>query len=499
MVFSSPIFLFLFLPAFLIPYFLIPHRARLMWILVGSWVFYASWRLDFLFLLILVSAVNWAAGLLIHARQFPPDRHEDVDGESGKSPGRFHSPLHRFKDSGARTILVLTIVFDLAVLALFKYAGFGLQAASELLGLFGLHLDPALEIILPVGISFYIFQALSYVVDVYRGDATLARSFIKLSAYLALFPQLTAGPIIRYKDLDRQLEEPHVSRDRAIRGLRRFIIGLAKKVIIADSLGGLIDAAYGLASPAWADAWLGMLAFSIQLYLDFSAYSDMALGLGLILGFRFRENFDRPYHSRSITEFWRRWHISLSNWLRDYLYIPLGGNRRGKSRTAINLMTVMVLGGLWHGAAWNFLVWGFWHGLFLLLERYFPQKSDRPGLPSLIQRLGTLIIVGTGWIFFRSPDLAAAFQHLLALLGLSGNVLSAEFAWQIRPDALFFLVLGLVYVVFERPVRGLSRTLKPGKLPIMHALGNTGLGLMFLLSVSKLVADSYSPFLYFRF
>jgi alginate O-acetyltransferase complex protein AlgI len=277
--------------------------------------------------------------------------------------------------------------------------------------------------ILPVGISFYIFQAMSYSIDVFRRDAPPAESFVELSAYIALFPQLIAGPIVRYKDLSDQLLEPHVIPGRLARGIRRFLFGFAKKVLLADSLAGLVDGAFAFGAPTVMDSWIGLSAYALQLYLDFAAYSDMAIGLGLMLGFRFRENFRQPYHSISITEFWQRWHISLSTWLRDYLYIPLGGNRVSAGRTRVNLLLVMLLGGLWHGAAWTFVLWGLWHGSILLLERLDQQKWG-------IQRWITSYPAGK--LFFSLSHMYFGIDRLGTVPGLGFYVGDAYYRRHVR-------------------------------------------------------------------
>lgn len=323
MVFSTSIFLFLFLPLFLAGYYLVPSRGRSAWILFGSWVFYGWWRLDFLGLLILTSLWNYWLG-----RQACASRHGD---ESGRRR--------------ARIALALGIVLNLGSLAYFKYWNFAVDSVNAVLAAAGSGQLQTWSVILPIGISFYIFQATSYLVDVYRGDAPAAGSFVDLAAYIALFPQLIAGPILRYKDLAGQFAARSHSFQLFSRGAYRFMAGFAKKVLIADTVARIADQAFALEAPGVIGSWLGTLAYTVQLYFDFSGYSDMAIGLGLMMGFRFIENFNYPYISRSISEFWRRWHISLSTWLRDYLYIPLGGNRRGSRKTYRNITLVMLLGG----------------------------------------------------------------------------------------------------------------------------------------------------------
>jgi alginate O-acetyltransferase complex protein AlgI len=474
MVFSSPLFLFLFLPAFLIGYYPLPRRMRIPWILLGSWLFYGLWRLDFLLLLVGVSAFNYLGGRLLERDSGPATR---------------------------RHIIIFTVAVNLAILGYFKYANFGIESFNSLAGVLGLGSLRHTAVILPVGISFYIFQAMSYSIDVYRRDAPAAISFTELSAYIALFPQLIAGPIVRYKDLSDQLLEPHVSPGRLARGIRRFLFGFAKKVLIADSLAAMADSAFALASPSFADSWIGLTAYALQLYLDFAAYSDMAIGLGLMLGFRFRENFRQPYHSFSITEFWQRWHISLSTWLRDYLYIPLGGNRKSPLRTRLNLLIVMLLGGLWHGANWTFVIWGGLHGLLLLTER-IDFHGGGPGSRMLnnpigrqIYRLRTLTLVFIGWAVFRSADISGALTIVGGMFALNGWNLSASYAWQIGPADLALLTSALVFVAAEPALpRGLRWPGARGR--IVSGLVSA---VLFIVAIVKLLADSYSPFLYFQF
>lgn len=452
----------------------------MLWICLGSWVFYGLWRIDFLLLLIGVSAGNYLAS-------------------------RFLDPSSKVRNKSF--LLAVTVICNLMVLAYFKYANFAMENASAVLQSFGFASISWVRIILPVGISFYVFQAMSYSIDVYRGDAPRAKNFLFLSAYISLFPQLIAGPIVRYKDVAHQLIEPHISIGRTARGAKRFMLGFAKKVLLADGLSSLADASFALAHPAFGDAWLGALAFSLQLYLDFAAYSDMAIGLGLMMGLRFRENFLQPYASRGIGEFWRRWHISLSSWLRDYLYIPLGGNRKGSGRTKLNLVVVMLLGGLWHGANWTFIAWGLWHGLWLVVDRYAPRK-----LPGFAGRLATLTIILVGWVVFRADSIGYAFRFLGAMAGSGGWGLSSAFAWSLRLDALAPFVLSLVFVAVEIMLTDRSAAKDSGNVrstkqltmvmigPRLEAVLYWVLSLgLFILAIAKMLAGSYSPFLYFQF
>jgi len=472
MVFTSSVFLFLFLPLFLGVYYLLPGRARLAWILAASWVFYGWWRLDFLALIAGVTIWTYLGGRWI---------------------GRFRGGRR------ARAALALGIAANLAVLGYFKYFNFGIDSLNALLGFLGAGTLTAWRVVLPVGISFYLFHSISYLVDVHRGDAPVAGDFLELAVYMALFPQLVAGPIIRYKDLCGQLKvRPHTWAGFS-EGSARFMIGFCKKVLIADLVAPLANAAFGLAAPTAADAWLGALAYTAQIYFDFSGYSDMAIGLGLLMGFRFPENFRAPYLASSITEFWKRWHISLSTWLRDYLYIPLGGNRKGTRRTLVNLLLVMVLGGLWHGAAWTFILWGAWHGLFLAIER---RRRPQPAGLRTAAVAATMLVVIAGWVMFRSGTLAEALRMYGGMIGLHGFGVSGALRWQLGGLELAALGLALV-AVYAGPAlaRGWGAA-APAPAPVrwdLAATGRVAVIPLFLLALLRTAAVSFSPFLYFQF
>lgn len=466
MVFSTTIFLFAFLPAFLVIYYLIPERFRYLWILAGSWVFYAWWRVDFL--LLLVATTVWSYAL-----------------------GRAIAKHRKTKPQRAKATLVLALVLNLGVLSYFKYANFGVDSLNVLLSALGIPILRVSEVILPIGISFYVFQAVSYVVDVYRGDATAGRQYAQVAAYISLFPQLIAGPILRYKNLEGQLRDREHSYAKFSHGAVRFMTGFCKKVLIADTAAVVVDQVFSLQSPGMAAAWIGALGYTVQLYYDFTGYSDMAIGLGLMMGFRFIENFNRPYLSRSITEFWRRWHISLSSWLRDYLYIPLGGNRKGRRRTYVNVMLVMLLGGLWHGAAWTFVAWGAWHGLFLMLERARRDKGPD-------STLYTMAVVVVGWVVFRARAFSRAVEVYSGMVGLNGLGLGDQLAWQISWLSVTVIALGIALIYVEPKISDIVRSPaeRSRALPAAYVFGVAPL---FFLSIVKLSAESYSPFIYFRF
>lgn len=487
MVFSTPVFLFLFLPLFFIVYYALPARFKLIWILAASWAFYGFWRLDFLLLMIAVSFFNYYAAFFIHRAR-----------ETGRG------------ERTAKLLAIASVVVDLSVLGYFKYFNFGLESLNALLAIFNAGPLTGWSVLLPVGISFYVFQAMSYVIDVYRKDAPAAETPVAMFAYLALFPQLIAGPILRYKDLALQLPRPRIDAAMIAFGLRRFCLGFCRKVLVADTVALIANASFGVQNPSGADSWLGVLAYAIQLYFDFSAYSDMAIGLGAMMGFSFMENFDTPYRSLTLTDFWRRWHISLSTWLRDYLYVPLGGNRRGAFRTYVNLFLVMALGGLWHGASWNFALWGCWHGGILALERRFgrdrfPPQRRRPSaavgfFTSALRFARTQAIVLIGWVLFRSADLGSAFGMLTAMGGRNGWAFSADVSWQYGGFEYFALVAGLIITAIEPRIAAYRYpSLESGGKPVLAFARAAGLAALFAFAIVKLAASGYSPFLYFQF
>ncbi len=471
MVFSSNIFLFLFLPIFLGAYYATPNKHRSLPILIGSYVFYAWWRIDFLLLFAAVTIWNYLFGKLI-AR--------GVEKEAGKLP------------------MAIGVAGNLLTLATFKYYNFGIDTMQTLLGSSGENTVDALTFILPIGISFYIFQSISFLVDLYRKDAPQPRSFFEFAAFISLFPQLIAGPVLRYKDLAPQFASRTHSFDLFSAGAYRFMLGFVKKILIADTVAPLVESVFALENPTMGDAWLGAFAYAIQLYFDFSAYSDMAIGLGMMMGFKFMENFNAPYISRSITEFWRRWHISLSTWLKDYLYIPLGGNRKGTRRTYINIMITMVLGGLWHGANWTFVVWGTFHGAVLSTERYLGAAKDNTpfAVRHIPLMLLTFLLVVIGWVVFRADTIGDAFTLYGAMLGLNGLAVSPALAWQIQGMSVTALIIGYI-IVFIAPVWEVVRgvKLRDSTSFAMHL----GTIVLFILAVTRLSAQSYSPFLYFQF
>ncbi|WP_339459587.1 MBOAT family O-acyltransferase [Pseudomonas sp. EA_105y_Pfl2_R69] len=489
MVFSSNVFLFLFLPIFLGLYYLSSNRYRNLLILIGSYAFYAWWRVDFLLLFVAVTLWNYGFGLRIHAA-----------GVRSKAAQRW---------------VIWGVAGNLATLGYFKYANFGMANLNKVMEAAGLEPFLLTQVILPIGISFYIFQSLSYLIDVYRGDTKPTENLINFAAFIALFPQLIAGPVLRYKDLADQFTERSHSLDKFSEGATRFMQGFVKKVFIADSLAPLVDHMFALQDPSTGDAWLGMLAYTAQLYFDFSGYSDMAIGLGLMMGFRFMENFNQPYISQSITEFWRRWHISLSTWLRDYLYVPLGGNRGGTFNTYRNLFLTMLLGGLWHGANWTFLLWGAWHGTWLAIERALGVNAAPNAINPLKWAL-TFFLVMLGWVIFRAENLDVAWRMYAALFAFNGWQLSELGRANVGDLQIATLLLAYALMAFfglrqfqrQRQADAPTGLLMPDgtllqqagwSLAVPRYLVRGALLLLFCASLLKLSAQSYSPFLYFQF
>lgn len=461
MVFSSYLFLFAFLPLFLLSYYALPTRTRSLAILGFSYIFYAWWRPEFLVLLVCVTSISYVLALTIAASQ---------------------SERHRYR------LLVAGVGINLLILAYFKYTNFGVESLNVLLLGAGLNPVELTRVILPIGLSFYIFHAISYLVDTYRRDAPPARNFFDFAAFIALFPHLVAGPVLRYHLLADQFRSRVHSFKRFAQGCMIFMIGFSKKVLIADPMSPMVDAVFSAPSPTLSDAWIGALAYTVQLFFDFSGYTDMAIGLALMIGFVFPENFKDPYLAQSITEFWKRWHMSLSNWLREYLYIGMGGSRRGATRMYVNLFLTMLLGGLWHGANWTFVLWGAWHGACLVLERYWKQRFGAPLFSGSLAVAKTMLLVIVGWVLFRSSDVASAGRMYRGMLGLNGFAFSGPVEWQITSDRVLVLVMGIV-LIYAMPWlrRQDSALLRLLALPI------------FLWAVATLSAQSFTPFLYFQF
>ena len=481
MLFTEPTFLFLFLPILLALYFATfsrVHGAYGNWLLlIASVIFYAKGGGAFTWLMLGSITFNYWMAIAV---------------DRGRDSGR------------AKPILAAAITVNLIVLGVFKYANFFADNVSTLFLALGLHPVVVPRVLLPIGISFFTFHAISYVVDVYRRDATAQKSPVHAALYLLLFPQLIAGPIIRYRDLADQLAERVVSLDDFAYGVRRFIIGLAKKVLIANVVAGPADAIFALPFDqlSTGHAWLGIVCYTLQIYFDFSGYSDMAIGLGRMFGFTFPENFRWPYIADSVQDFWRRWHISLSTWFRDYLYVPLGGNRVSPARTYVNLVTVFFLCGLWHGASWNFVIWGLFHGTFLVIERLVSRRrlhKDPAYIPvvrSVLLHVYTLIVVMIGWVFFRAETLPGAIAYLKALAGLS-VAMPTPFTvqWYLTPE--LWLALGAGAIGSMPWIPAIARDREPSWT--IGLASTAALVALLAACVMQMAARTYNPFIYFRF
>ncbi len=480
MLFSSAIFLFLYLPLFLLLYYLTPRKWQNALLFFASLVFYA-WGEGPVVLVLLTSAlINFIAGRLVEKGQ---------------------------RKAG----LWLSLVGSLSLLFYYKYTNFLFDSARGFAQAFMFPVSDNLtlaQIALPIGISFYTFQGISYTLDIYWGRIRANRSFLDFGTYVAMFPHQIAGPIVRYADIAPELNNRRVTLEKFGVGAERFIIGLAKKILLANTFAQVADTIFNAPPDAYpaATAWLGIIAYSFQIYFDFSGYSDMAIGLGKMVGFDFKENFNYPYIARSIQDFWRRWHISLSSWFRDYVYIPLGGNRGSNLRTYRNLLIVFFVTGLWHGASWNFIIWGLYHGLFLLIERAgLAKRLER--LPAIVGHVYTLLIVLIGWVFFRAADLSSAVTYLQKMAGLvpASGMVAYPLSYFMNVELIGTLLLGFilatpVYHRFQTVWRRLLTRVSSGFVQLaMETLYTVGLVGLFILAVAYLAADTYNPFIYFRF
>ncbi len=465
MVFSSITFLFAFFPAVLLIYFCCPLKGK-NWVLAASGLLFYAWGEPvYIVLMVFSTLVDYTAGRIIH----------------------------RFADRPAvrRTALVASIVINLSLLGVFKYSSF---LIGNLNSAFGWSLrNPDLP--LPIGISFYTFQSMSYTIDLYRGDTRVQKNYVYYLAYVSMFPQLVAGPIVRYEDVARELENRTVTLNKIGEGAFQFAMGLGKKVLLANNIGLLwtqVKAASGDSLPA-VTAWLGILAFTFQIYFDFSGYSDMACGMGRMLGFTFPRNFNFPYMAKSITDFWRRWHITLSSWFKSYVYIPLGGNRRGTVRTVCNLLIVWLLTGLWHGASWNFVLWGLYFGVLLIFEKFFLARFLER-LPGWVRRVYTFLLVVLGWVFFEMETPAAIGQFLQSLLGAGGIADSHS--------GYLLLTFGLLMLVCAAAANNWLPSLlakAEDRWPAVRCLRPVWMAALLVASTAFLVNSTYNPFLYFRF
>lgn len=476
MVFSNAVFLFIFLPVVIAGYYILRGRARNYWLLLVSIFFYAWNKPSFTIILLGSIVLNYFGALLVE----------------------------RARQTGKKKLwLVLTVVCNLLILFYFKYFNFTIRTLKKI---FDIHTQFA-NVLLPIGISFFTFQGLSYVVDVYRGDVPAQKNVFKLGMYISMFPQLVAGPIVRYKDIATEIDNRKVTTEDFAYGIQRFILGLFKKIIIADNMAIIANAMFDC-NPKLNSvslAWLGIIAYSLQIFFDFAGYSDMAIGLGRMFGFHFLENFNYPYISKSITEFWRRWHISLSSFFRDYVYIPLGGNRK---HVYLNVAIVFLLTGIWHGAAFTYIAWGIWHGIFNLTEKFIKSHSKskevtgrnfKRVIVSVFQHVYTMLVVMLGWVMFRSSGIKHAFNYIKSLFGLNNPEISVYNVWlYLNKWSFLILILGLImctpllrklYGLLKRKVN--EKILTPVKYILLLAL--------LLLCVLQVASNSYSAFIYFQF
>jgi len=466
MLFDSPVFV-VFLSLVVLLYWRLSWRAQNVFLLAASYFFYGWW--DWRFLLLMAASTC-------------------IDYVVAKKLATLRNPRHR------RALLILSLVVNFSFLGFFKYYMFAAETLNQLRALVGSEPFHVLQVVLPIGISFYTFHSLTYIIDLYRGHATPAKSFTDFSAFVALFPDLVAGPIIRYKTLAGQLAFREHSVPRFALGITIFVLGFAKKILLANPAGNVADAVFAAAQPGVLDAWVGVLAYAMQIYFDFCGYSDMAVGLGRMLGFEYPKNFDAPYRAESITDFWRRWHISLSSVLRDYLYFPLGGNRSGETRTYINLAVVMLLGGLWHGAKWNFVVWGAYHGLLLICERWRSKTSLYSKLPWAVRVGMTFVLVLLSWVLFRADDLTAALNYFAAMFGLAAVSPASVLLRAELYTPLHVLAIALAAALVFQPAQAHEWAQKP------LSWARVALQLpLFAFSLMVMFSQAFNPFLYFQF
>jgi alginate O-acetyltransferase complex protein AlgI len=480
MVFTTYLFVFYFLPLVLVLYYALDALSRqagasnqqtclaknALLVLV-SYIFYGWWNPWFIFLMLGITVVNYVCGRIIGLQAISPRQ--------------------------SLPVVTIAIVVSLGTLGFFKYFLFFEHNLNHVLAWCGAGTMRVLAITLPIGISFYTFHALSYTIDVYRGTAPPVRSFLDFACYISLFPQLVAGPIIRYNTVAAQLVSRSHSLETFASGVTLFILGFAKKILLANPMGRVADAAFLAQSLSTPDAWFGALAYAFQIYFDFSGYSDMAIGLGRMIGFDFLKNFDSPYKAESITDFWRRWHISLSTFLRDYLYIPLGGNRKGPVRTYVNLIVVMILGGLWHGANWTFVAWGAYHGVLLAFERFQGKRSALARWPRPVRVAATFVLVLFSWVLFRSANLHDALGYLGVMIGQGGSSPGTLLlpALLYTRGALVFMAIGAVVVASPIQAHEWSMEVTWPKAILVHPL--------FCASLLVMFSQSFNPFLYFQF
>ena len=472
MLFSSLIFLFIFLPTTILIYYISPRKLKNITLLVFSLFFYGYGEPKYLVVMLFSIVVNYLSGILIH--------------------------IFRGSKAKLKLVLIATVILNLGIIGYYKYADFVISNLNAGLGIS----IPIMNIVMPIGISFFTFQGMSYVIDVYRGQGAVQKNPLNVALYISLFPQLIAGPIVRYETVAEQINHRKETLDDFTYGIERFILGLSKKVLIANSVGLIADEIFNspLKEMSTLLAWIGILSYTFQIYFDFSGYSDMAIGLGNIFGFKFMENFNYPYISKSITEFWRRWHISLSTWFRDYVYIPLGGNRVSSIKFLRNIIVVWFLTGLWHGAAWNFVAWGLYYGILLIIEKFIIGKYIKK-LPNIFQHIYTMSFVILGWLLFRSESLSYAFEYFKIMIGQNNTSL-------ISPKAIYYLVeykfeLGLAFIASIPLYPMITEKINSEDSLSKKIIQRYGkpIILMGLLAINTmyLINSTFNPFIYFRF
>lgn len=470
MVFSSILFITRFLPLVLAIYFIVPKRIRNLVLFLSSILFYAWGEPVYILLMCFTITVDYVFGIII-------DKQISVG-----------------KKNKAKVSLVAAVVINLLLLGYFKYANFTIDTINSLTGA-GI---AAIKLALPIGISFYTFQSLSYVIDVYRGDTKVQKNILDFGTYVTLFPQLIAGPIVRYRTVAEEMQGRVENRADFARGISRFIFGLGKKVLLANNAGLLWDSVNALTASEMSvgSFWLGILAYTFQIYFDFSGYSDMAIGMGLMFGFHFDENFNYPYMAKSITEFWRRWHISLSTWFKEYVYIPLGGNRAGLAKQIRNIVIVWMLTGFWHGASWNFVAWGLYYGVILIFEKVFLLKIIEK-MPKVVRHLYTMFLVIIGWVLFSFDSFKKGAEFIAGMFGLGGySVINKEFIYLLLNNLVLLIIL--VVASTDVPKRWIEKLAAKDK-PVFKVAGIIILEVILGICVAYLVASTYNPFLYFRF
>lgn len=471
MVFSSMTFIWIFLPILLFVYYISKEKYRNIILLFFSLIFYSWGEPKYIVLMLISILVNYIFGRILDKCN---------------------------KKKNKKIVLIVSIVFNLGLLVYFKYFNF---IATNIDNIIGQNVIPNKNIVLPIGISFYTFQIMSYIIDLYRGGIKVQKNLLNLALYISFFPQLIAGPIVKYKDIDEQLQKRTVTIEKFSNGIKRFVYGLAKKVIFANTLAYIADTIFNsnielLNMPI---AWLGAICYTLQIYFDFSGYSDMAIGLGKMFGFEFMENFNLPYISESITEFWRRWHISLSTWFKEYLYIPLGGNRKGKIRTYINLLIVFLATGIWHGASWNFVVWGLFNGFFLVIERIKLKELLDKNKLKFVNHIYALLVIIFGWVLFRADTLRSALQYMKIMIIPSKKLANFDTSLIINNRNIIMIIVVILFSGILQTIFNKLKNKEKIKEVYHRYFEVIVISLLMFISIMMLASNTYNPFIYFRF